>query len=198
MMRLISGSWMVVTGAVLFAAVAACGTRSADNSRGAASAGSAAAPATAAAQPASAGPIDVCRVVTAADAAGVLGPLPPQPPASTDNVGFGVRSCMYVGPKLSGQGAQTVFTRLTVQAGSGKGPGDMLQADVDRRHATIDLPGVGDSAKRSPDGSFVWATRADVFCTAEISNGLPAGLSPDAAASKLAEVCRKIFAGRSS
>jgi hypothetical protein len=140
-----------------------------------------------------AGPIDVCGVVTAIEAAAILGPLPPQPPAKTDNVGFGIYACMYVGPALSGQGAQTILARLTVQAGSGKDVPDLMQADADRRKATIDLSGVGEAAKRSANGAFVWSKQGKVYCTAEISNGLPNGLTSDSAASQLGGLCRKIF-----
>jgi hypothetical protein len=140
-----------------------------------------------------AGPIDVCSIVTATDAEAVLGPLPMQPPAKTDNVGFGIRACLYVGPALSGQGAQTVFARLTVQAGSGKDAPDLMQMDADKRKATIDLPGVGDAAKRNAAGSFVWARQGGVLCTAEISNGLPAALTADSAASQLGALCRKVL-----
>jgi hypothetical protein len=138
--------------------------------------------------------IDVCRLVTAGDAAAVVGPLPAQPPSKTESVGFGIHQCLYVGPRLSGQGAQTVFTRLTVSAGSSKDAGDLLQDDADKRKATIDLPAVGDQAKRSAAGSFVWARRGSVVCTAEIANGLPAGLTADAAAAKLGALCGKVLA----
>jgi hypothetical protein len=143
---------------------------------------------------AAAGPIDVCGVVTPSEAAAILGPLPPQPPSKTDNAGFGIYSCMHIGPAISGQGAQTIFTRLTVQAGSGKDVPDLMQMDADKRKATIDLPGVGEAAKRSANGLFVWAKQAGVYCTAEMSNGLPRGLTGDSAASQLGGLCRKIFA----
>jgi hypothetical protein len=80
--------------------------------------------------------IDVCGIVTPAKAKAALGDLGAQPPAKTDHVGFGVDSCMYLGPTISGAGAQTIFSRLTVQAGTGKDGPDMLQADVDKRNAT--------------------------------------------------------------
>jgi hypothetical protein len=143
---------------------------------------------------ASADPIDVCGVVTPSEAAAILGPLPPQPPSKTDKAGFGIYTCMYIGPAISGQGAQTIFTRLTVQAGSGKDVPDLMQMDADKRKATIDLTGVGEAAKHSPNGLFVWAKQAGVYCTAEISNGLPRGLTEDSAASQLGGLCRKIFA----
>ena len=156
--------------------------------------GSAGASSTSTSSPSTAtGPVDVCRIVTAADAAALLGPLPQQPPAKTDNVGFGISVCMYVGPALSGQGAQTVLTRLTIQAGRGKNSADMLQDDVDKRRATTTLPGVGDSAKRNDAGSFVWATKGGVTCTAEISNGLPPTLTPDKAAQGLGRLCGKVL-----
>jgi hypothetical protein len=142
---------------------------------------------------AAARPIDVCAIVSADAARAILGSLPMQPPAKTDNAGFGVYDCAYVGPALSGQGAQTVFARLTVQAGSGKDAPDLLQMDADKRKATIDLPGVGESAKRNGAGSFVWARKGAVSCTAEISNGLPAALTADSAASQLGGLCRNVF-----
>lgn len=122
-----------------------------------------------------------------------MGPLPQQPPAKTDNVGFGVSVCMYIGPALSGEGAQTRLARLTIQAGRGKNPADMLQDDVDKRHATTTLSGVGDAAKRNAAGSFVWATKGGVTCTAEISNGLPPPLTPDTAAQGLGRLCDKVL-----
>src|SRR5215469_14815787 len=96
--------------------------------------------------------IDVCAIVTAAKAKGVLGDLAPQPPVKTDHVGFGVDTCMYIGPKISGAGAQTIFSRLTVQTGTGKDGPDMLQADADKRKATASVAGVGETAKRSQTG----------------------------------------------
>jgi hypothetical protein len=80
-----------------------------------------------------AGPIVVCGVVTPKEAAAILGPLPTQPPSKTDNAGFGIYTCMYLGPAVSGQGAQTILTRLTVQAGSGRDVPDLMQADADKR-----------------------------------------------------------------
>lgn len=139
--------------------------------------------------------IDVCGIVTAVKAKAVLGSLASQPAAQTDHVGFGVDSCMYVGPAMSGSGGQTVFSRLTVQAGAGKDAPDMLQMDADKRKATIPLSGVGDAAKRNQAGTFVWARHAGVVCTAEIANGLPKGLTADSAASSLAGLCRDVFAG---
>lgn len=138
--------------------------------------------------------IDVCAVVTPAKAKAVLGDLPSQPPSKTDHVGFGVDSCMYIGPKISGAGAQTIFSRLTVQTGTGKDGPDMLQADADKRKATASLAGVGEAAKRSQAGTFVWATQGGVACTAEIANGLPKGLTADSAATALGGLCREIFA----
>ena len=138
--------------------------------------------------------IDVCGIVTPAKAKTVLGALATQPPATTDHVGFGVDSCQYIGPALSGAGAQTVFSRLTVQAGTGKDAPDMLQMDADKRKATIPLTGVGDAAKRNQAGSFVWAKQGGVVCTAEIANGLPKGLTADSAAAALGGLCRDVFA----
>lgn len=140
------------------------------------------------------GPIDVCGIVTPAEAKALLGPLPMQPPAATDSVGFGIYMCMYIGPKLSGEGAQTVFSRLTVEAGSGKDVPDLLQMDADKRHAVITLSGAGDEAKRNAAGSFVWAKQGALYCTAEIGNGLPPGLTADSAATQLTGLCSKIFA----
>jgi len=190
-------SWFVFAIVATLSAAAGCGnqrgtenaSRPADAARTPASAASPPPDATRAA----AGPIDMCGIVTASDAKEVLGPLPMQPPAKTDNAGFGVYLCMYVGPVISGQGAQTVFSRLTVQAGSGKDAPDLLQADAEKRKAAVDFPSVGDAAKRNDAGSFVWARQSGVSCTAEISNGLPAGLTPDIAASRLATLCRKVF-----
>jgi len=72
-----------------------------------------------------AGPLDVCAIVTPTEAAAILGPLPMQPPSKTDNAGFGMYTCVYLGPAVSGEGAQKRFTRLTVQAGSGKDVPDL-------------------------------------------------------------------------
>jgi len=138
--------------------------------------------------------IDVCGIVTPAKAKGVLGTLPAQPPAATGHVGFGIDSCLYIGPALSGAGAQTIFSRLTVQAGTGKDAPDMLQMDADKRKATIPLTGVGEAAKRNQAGTFVWAKQGAVVCTAEIANGLPKGLTADSAAAALGGLCRDIFA----
>jgi hypothetical protein len=138
--------------------------------------------------------IDVCAIVTPAKAKAVMGELGPQPPVKTDHVGFGVDNCMYIGPKLSGAGAQTIFSRLTVQTGTGKDGPDMLQADVDKRKATASLAGVGETAKRNQAGTFVWAKQGGVACTAEIANGLPKGLTADSAATALGGLCRDIFA----
>lgn len=137
-----------------------------------------------------AGAIDVCGRVTSNDAAGVVGPLAPQPTVKTESMGFGIYQCMYLGRALSGQGAQTIFARLTVSAGSGKDASDLLQNDADKRHATIDLPGIGDTVRRNEAGTFVWASRGGIYCTAEISH-LPPGLSADSAASQLAALCQK-------
>jgi hypothetical protein len=139
--------------------------------------------------------IDVCGIVTAAKAAAVLGPLAKQPPSQTDHVGFGVDSCMYLGPAVSGSGAQTVFSRLTVQTGTGKDGPDMLQMDADKRKATMAVTGVGDAARRNQPGTFVWARQGGVVCTAEIANG-PKTLTPDAAATALAGLCRDVFAAK--
>lgn len=137
--------------------------------------------------------IDVCGIVTSAKAKAVLGDLAPQPPVKTDHVGFGVDSCMYIGPRLSGVGAQTIFSRLTVQTGGGKDGPDMLQMDADKRKATLPLAGVGEAAKRNQDGTFVWAKQGGVACTAEIANGLPKGLTADAAATGLGGLCRDVL-----
>jgi hypothetical protein len=138
--------------------------------------------------------IDVCGIVTPAKAKVVLGDLGAQPPAKTDHVGFGVDSCMYLGPRISGAGAQTTFSRLTVQTGTGKDGPDMLQADADKRKATLPLAGVGDAGKRNQAGMFVWAMHAGVACTAEIANGLPKGMTGDAAATALGGLCKDVFA----
>jgi len=138
--------------------------------------------------------IDVCGVVTPAKANALMGGLPSQPAVKTDHVGFGVDACMYVGPKLSGAGAQTIFSRLTVQTGMGKDGPDMLQMDADKRKATLPLTGVGDAAKRNEAGTFVWAKQGRIACTAEIANGLPKGLTADSAATALGGLCRDVFA----
>lgn len=152
-------------------------------------------PSAAASKPA--GPLDVCGIVTPADAASLLGPLPMQPPSKTDHAGFGVDVCLYLGPSLGGEGAQTRFARLTVEAGRSADATDMLQADAERRKATTPMSGVGDSAKRNDAGMFVWATRGGVSCTAEIAVGLPQSLTPDAAANGLGALCAKVFAATS-
>ncbi len=136
--------------------------------------------------------IDVCGIVTPEKAKAVMGDLGPQPPAKTDHAGFGVDVCMYLGPKVSGAGAQTVFSRLTVQTGTGKDGPDMLQADADKRKATLPITGVADAAKRNQAGTFVWAKQGAVVCTAEIAN--PKGLTADAAAAALGGLCRDVFA----
>lgn len=141
-----------------------------------------------------AGSIDVCAAVTPADAASVMGPLPAQPPSKTDNAGFGMSMCMYIGPRVSGEGAQTRLLRLTVQAGASKDAPDLTQADADKRKATTALSGVGDSAKRNAEGTFVWAKHGSAYCTAEVANGLPKGSTPDATAAKLGGLCKKVFA----
>jgi hypothetical protein len=141
-----------------------------------------------------AGPIDVCKIVTPAEAAAVLGPLPQQPPAATDNAGFGMYTCMYIGPAVSGQGAQTKFLRLTVEAGSSKDAADMTQTDADKRKATTALSGVGDAAKRNAAGTFVWAKKGAAYCTAEIANGLPKAQTADSVAAKLGALCQKVLA----
>ena len=123
-----------------------------------------------------------------------MGGLGPQPPVKTDHVGFGVDMCMYLGPKMSGVGAQTIFSRLTVQTGTGKDGPDMLQADADKRKATLPLAGLGDAAKRNQAGTFVWAKQGAVACTAEIANGLPKGVTADAAATGLGGLCRDVLA----
>jgi hypothetical protein len=142
-----------------------------------------------------AGSLDVCGIVNANDATTILGqPLMMKLPAITDNAGFGIYMCMYIGPARSGEGAQTKLSRLTVQAGSGKDVPDLMQADADKRKATIALSGVGDAAKRNADGSFVWAKQGSVYCTAEISNGLRKGLTADAAATQLGGLCKRVLA----
>jgi len=137
--------------------------------------------------------VDVCGIVTAAKAKAVLGEVVTEPPVKTDHVGFGVDSCMYITP-ISGGGAHASFLRLTVQVGSGKDGPDMLQMDADRRKATLPLAGMSD-AKRSQSGTFVWAKQGGVACTAEIANGLPKGLTADAAATALGGLCRDALAG---
>jgi hypothetical protein len=117
-----------------------------------------------------------------------------QPPSTTENAGFGIYACGYIGPALSGEGAQTHFARITMSAGHGQDATEMMQADVDKRRAIIDLPGVGDRAKRSENGWFVWAQQGGLSCTAEITVGLPPGLTGDAAAPQLGRLCGKIFA----
>jgi len=152
------------------------------------------APAATAAAPAAARPIDVCAIVKPSDAEKLLGSLPPQPPAETDHAGFGITACLYIGPALSGQGAQTRFAQLMIQAGRGKDASEMLADDAGKRQATDALAGVGESAKRNAAGTFVWATKGGVYCAAEIKNGLPPNLSGDAAAAGLGSLCDKIFA----
>jgi len=141
-----------------------------------------------------AGPIDICAIVTPAEAAAVMGPLPQQPPSKTDNGGFGMSMCMYLGPSVGGQGAQTTFLRLTVQAGASKDAADIFEYNADRRKATIDFPKVGDSAKRNAQGTFVLAKKGATYCTAEIANGLPRGATADSAAAKLGALCQKVLA----
>jgi hypothetical protein len=135
----------------------------------------------------------MCGIVTPGDATALLGPLPLQPPAKTESVGFGIYQCMYVGPKRSGGGAQTVFSHLTVAAGTGKDAADLLQNEAEKRHAVVDFSGLGEGAKRSADGSFVWAKQGALSCTAQISNGLPPALTADSATTQLAGLCRKVF-----
>jgi hypothetical protein len=179
---------IIATGAL----VSACGAKESTDAAKSSGATSTAAQAPAAA--AATGPIDACAIVTPDDAAKLLGPLPQQPPAKTDHAGFGISACMYVGPALSGQGAQTKFAQLWIQTGRGKDAADMLEYDGTRRQATIALPGVGDSARRNAAGSFVWATKGGIACTAEIRNGLPASVTADAAATGLGGLCQKVFA----
>jgi len=140
--------------------------------------------------------IDVCAIVTPAKAKAVLGDLPMQPPAKTDNDNFGLNSYMYVGPKVSGVGAQTTFLRLTVETGTAKNKDgvDILQDNADKRKATASLAGVGEAAKRNQAGTYVWAKQGGIVCTAEIANGLPKGLTADATATALGGLCRDIFA----
>lgn len=136
--------------------------------------------------------IDICGIVTAAKAKAVLGEVVSQPPPKTDHVGFGVDSCMYMTP-VSGGGANAHFLRLTVQAGTGKDGPDILQMDADKRKATVALSGVGEAAKRNQGGTFVWAKQGGVVCTAEIANGLPKGMTADAAATALGGLCRDVL-----
>jgi hypothetical protein len=136
--------------------------------------------------------IDVCAIVTPEKARAVMRGMAAQPPVKTDHVGFGVDSCMYIGPKISGAGAQSVFSRLTVQTGTGKDGPDMLQADADKRKATLPIAGLGDAAKRNQAGTFVWAKQGSVVCTAEIANG-PQALTADAAATALGGLCHDVF-----
>jgi len=137
--------------------------------------------------------IDVCGIVTPAKAKAVLGEVANQPPAKTDHVGFGVDACMYMTP-VHGAGANVSFLRLTVQVGTGKDGPDMVQADADRRKATLPLAGVGDAAKRNQAGTFVWAKQGSAACSAEIANGMPKGLTADSAATALGGLCRDVLA----
>jgi len=50
------------------------------------------------------------------------------------------------------------------------------------------------AAKRNADGTFVWAKQGDVYCTAEIANGLPKGQTADSTAAKLGALCKKVLA----
>lgn len=184
--------WNAV-GIMLVLGSAACGGGAPQSGRGQAASSSAGQAASAAQSPAASGPIDVCGIVTADDATGVLGTLAPQPKIVTDKAGFGTYTCLYIGPALGGEGAQTRFARLTVSAGRGKDAADIMEMDAERRHATIDVSGAGDAARRSENGSFVWAKKGGVECTAEIAVGLPPGLTGDAAAGKLAALCGKVF-----
>lgn len=177
---------------LLVVCASACGRSRASNAPAASTAN--AAPAATSSASAPKGPIDVCGIVTAEKATAILGSLGPQPPVKTDHAGFGTDMCMYLGPAVSGEGAQTVFLRLTVQAATGKDGPDLLQYDAEKKKATVDVSGVGSSAKRNQAGTFVWATSGAIACTAEISNGLPNGLAADTAGAKLAGLCRDIFA----
>jgi len=136
--------------------------------------------------------IDVCGIVTPAKAKAVLGEVASQPPAKTDHAGFGVDACMYTTP-VHGAGANVSFLRLLVQAGTGKEGPDMLQTDADMRKATLPLSGVGEAAKRSQAGTFIWAKQGSAACTAEIANGLPKGVTADAAATALGSLCRDVL-----
>jgi hypothetical protein len=100
---------------------------------------------------------------------------------------------MYTTP-VHGAGANVSFLRLLVQAGSGKDGPDMLQTEADMRKATLPLAGVGDAAKRSQAGTYIWTRQGSVACTAEISNGLPKGLTADSAATALGGLCRDVLA----
>lgn len=136
--------------------------------------------------------IDVCGIVTPAKAKAALGEVANQPPAKTDHAGFGIDTCMYMTP-VHGAGANVSFLRLLVQAGTGKDGPDMLQTEADMRKATLSLAGVGEAAKRSQAGTFIWAKQGSVACTAEIANGLPKGLTPDSAAAALGGLCRDVL-----
>jgi hypothetical protein len=181
---------------MLAAGLVACGCSAPppDGTTGAKPADTKGAPAATAAAPAVTGPIDVCAIVKSDDAAALLGPLPMQPPAKTDHAGFGITACLYIGPALSGHGAQTTFAQLMIQAGRGKDASEMLADDAGKRQATETLSGGSGSAKRNAAGSFVSATKGGVYCTAEIKNGLPPSLSSDAAAAGLDALCDKVFA----
>jgi len=183
--------WRVLASGTILVSAVAC---SAGPSGGGPAAAATPAATASNAAPSASGPIDVCGVVTREEAAAVLGPLPQQPPSKTDNAGFGTYMCMYLGPALSGEGAQTRFARLTVSAGRGKDAADIMEMKTEKMHATIDLPGVGDRAKRSSDGSFVWAQQGGVGCTAEIAVGLPPALTADSAAAQLGRLCGKVLA----
>ena len=179
-----------IAGVALLSALISCGTSPSKSATASGATSTAASPAAAAA---SSGPIDVCAAVTPAEATTVFGSLPAQPPSKTDDAGFGTYTCMYIGPALSGEGAQTRFARLTVSAGRSKDATEMMQMDAEKRHATVDLPGVGEAAKRSDNGWFVWARQSGVSCTAEISVGLPPTLTGDSAAVQLGRLCGKVF-----
>jgi len=139
--------------------------------------------------------IDVCGIVTAPKAKTVLGEVVTQPPVKTDHAGFGVDACVYMTP-VHGAGANVSVLRLTVQAGTGKEGPDMLQTEAEMRKATLPIAGVGESAKRNQAGTFIWAKQGAVACTAEIANGLPKGVTADAAAIGLAGLCRDVLARR--
>src|SRR5205807_9807724 len=91
--------------AVLFAAADGCGGHDRPSSTAAGgSVASAKAATSTQASNSAAGPIDVCSIVTLADAAAILGTLPGQPPSKTENAGLASRICMCLGPRVAGAG----------------------------------------------------------------------------------------------
>lgn len=136
--------------------------------------------------------VDVCAAVTYADAEAIIGKLPMQPTGGTNDNGFDTYRCLYIGPRISGEGGNMVVARLTVSAGFGKYAESGFQYDVDRLHATVVLPGVGDTATRNEAGTFVWAKRGGLTCTAEAKPFPADGTGPDLA-KRLGELCQKVF-----